>query len=337
MPKRIVIAGGSGFMGRSMQDRWRAAGHDVRTIGRRNADADWSSLEAIAGLVDGADVLIGLAGRSVNCRYNDHNRNEILSSRIDTTTALHRAVQGAKNPPRVWFNASTATLYPHSTERPNTEASPISAKGFSEDVARRWEAAFFDGETPGTRRVAMRTTIALGDDGDATKLLFTLARLGLGGQQYDGWWFPHTRYRALDESTDDPKATAPSIGRPTHGLQRFSWIHVDDLVRAVEFVEARDDIEGPVNFASPRPGTNRSLMAALRNAVGAPFGLPAARWMLEPAMWALRTESELILKSRWVLPGVLEAAGFEFQHPDLDFAILEIWRSMQAEQRAHTR
>ncbi|MDN3496875.1 DUF1731 domain-containing protein [Planococcus sp. APC 4015] len=312
---RAVIAGASGFIGRALTDAFADDGYDVQTIGR-SAPVTWDDPAAIATLVDGADVLVNLAGKSVNCRYIDANRDEILRSRVETTRALHDAVAEARHPPRVWLNASTATIYRHAMDRPNDEANGELGAGFSVDVAKAWEREFFAGDLPGTRRVALRMAIVLGD-GPATRMLFTLARLGLGGPHVDGWWPQHRRYRGIGpQPTGD---LAPH--HATRGRQRFSWIHIDDVVGAARFLCDRDDIEGPVNLASPNPSDNRTLMRTLRHIVRAPFGLPACRWMLEPAMWMLRTEPELILKSRWVLPGRLEDAGYAFRHPDLEEAL----------------
>jgi NAD dependent epimerase/dehydratase family enzyme len=214
------------------------------------------------------------------------------------------------------MNASTATIYRHSMDRPNTEADGELGEGFSVDVARDWERELFAGELPRTRRVALRMAIVLGD-GPATAMLVRLARLGLGGPQIDGPWFPHRRYRGIGPT---PTGGASHWHR-TRGRQRFSWVHLDDVIGSVRFLRDRDDLAGPVNIASPLPSDNRTLMRALREEVGMPVGLPAWRFMLEPAMWALRTEPELVLKSRWVLPARLTDAGFSFAHPDLASAI----------------
>lgn len=325
----VVIAGASGFMGRALQQRWQSAGRDVRTIGRSNADATWGDRDALLQVIDGADVLVNLAGRTVNCRYNDERRAEVLNSRVDTTNELNEIIRQVAAPPPLWCNASTATIYSHAETTPHTEADPIRPTEFSEDVAVAWEQALFANDLPNTRRVAIRTAIALGD-GDATKIFFLLARLGVGGSQHDGRWFPHDRYRPVGMDPDNPDADRPSRGHQTRGRQRFSWIHINDVLRALEFIEAHDELDGPVNFTTPNPVTNRTLMAALRRTVGMPIGIPAARWMLEPAMWALRTESELILKSRWVLPAKLQDAGFEWEFPDLEWALRDIWRDMRS-------
>lgn len=325
----VVIAGASGYLGQALGRHLTAQGRTVRTIGRAwDADARWGRTDEIRAVLDGAAMLVNLAGRSVNTRYDDAHRREILESRTRTTTALREAIATLAAPPPLWCNASTATAYAHTTEAPHTEADATGQHGFSEDVARAWEAALLEGELPGTRRVPLRISIALGD-GPATRMLLRLARLGIGGAQHDGWWLPHTRYRGIDEPKDAPRATEPSRGHATAGGQRFSWIHVDDVLGVVDHVEAHPEIDGPVNLAAPGAVTNDELMRTLRETVGMPIGLPAYRWMLEPAMWALRTESELVLKSRWVAPGRLLETGYTFTFPELAPALADIWQRMR--------
>ncbi len=323
--RRAVVAGASGFVGRHLVQDLSRRGYSVGTIGRAHPrrpaapTADWDDRAGVDRLVDGADLLVNLAGRSVGCRYTDANREEILTSRTETTHALHRAVAAATDPPRLWLNASTATIYRHATDRAQTEDDGELGTGFSVDVARGWEDALFAGDLPGTRRVAMRMAIVLGD-GPAVMMLARAARSGLGGPQLDGWWFRHDRYRGIGDS---PTPAHPT-GHRTRGEQRFSWIHLNDLLAAIAFLDEHDDLTGPVNLASPGVATNRELMAALRRAVGAPFGLPAPRWLLEPGMLVLRQESELVLKSRWVVPQRLERAGFTFRWQQLEHAVRDV-------------
>ncbi|MCS3429075.1 epimerase [Leucobacter aridicollis] len=318
--KRIVIGGASGFLGSRLREEFARDGWDVATIGRSGADASWGDPAAILRLVDGADAVIGLAGKSVDCRYNDANRDEILRSRVDTTRELSAAIAASAAPPKVWLNSSTATIYRHAMDRPQTEAHGELGAGFSVDVARNWEREFFAADLPGTRRVALRIAIALGD-GPATNTLFRLARLGVGGPQYDGPWFPHRRYRGIGPDPTEPSAS----WHRTRGRQRFSWVHIDDIVGAVRFALDTETLSGPVNVASPGPSDNRTVMRALRRTVGAWIGLPAFRWMLEPATWVLRTESEMVLKSRWVVPEKLLDAGYEFAWPEIEPALRNVW------------
>lgn len=326
---RAVIAGASGFIGRHLVAAFTHDGYAVTTVGRRG-DATWSDAASISRAVDGAAVLVNLAGKSVNCRYTDANRDEVYRSRIETTAALRDAVAAAEHPPAVWLNASTATIYRHEMDRANTEDDGVLGTGFSVDVARNWEREFFADDLPATRRVALRMAIVLGD-GPATNLLTLLARTGLGGPHVDGWWPQHRRYRGIGP-TPTGDGRAPQYD--TRGRQHFSWIHIDDVVGAVRFLRDRDDLAGVVNLASPHPSDNRTLMTTLRGIVGVPFGLPIRRWMLEPAMWVVRTEPELVLKSRWVVPGVLTAAGYRFAHPHLDDALRLAVRPRAVSERA---
>lgn len=316
-----VIAGGSGFVGRALTRALRDEGWVVRGIGRSGPDARWDDPAALRRVVDGAALLINLAGKSVDCRYTDENRDEIYRSRIETTRALRDAIVDAAAPPPLWMNASTATIYRYALDRPQTERDGELGTGFSVDVARDWEAEFFGGELPSTRRVALRMAIVLGD-GAATNVLFRLARIGLGGPQIDGPWLRHRRYRGIGPT---PSGDGRAPRYRSRGQQRFSWIHIDDVVGAVQFVRDRADIQGPVNFSAPSPSDNRSLMSLLRRTVRAPIGLPAWRFMLEPAMWALRTEPELVLKSRWVTPETLTNAGYRFEYPELEPALRNVW------------
>jgi uncharacterized protein (TIGR01777 family) len=244
--------------------------------------------------IDGADVVINLAGRSVNCRYSAANRREIKESRIITTGLVGDAIAKAARPPGLWMNASTATIYSHVTDRPMDDVDGViggndlgipSTWRFSYDVATSWENAFFSVDTPRTRKVAVRSAITMSPDrGGAFDTLMNLVRVRLGG-------------------------TSGS------GRQWVSWVHYVDFVRAVEFLIERKDLDGAVNIASPNPVINRDFMSALRRAYGAPIGLPATNWMLEIGALLLSTETELILKSRRVVPKRLVEAGFEFQFP----------------------
>lgn len=335
MTRRAVVAGASGFVGMALVAALREEGYTVARIGRGthpvsaetggdaapghalHGNAAWGDAERIRRTVDGAELVVNLAGKSVNCRYTDANRDEILRSRVETTRQLRHAIAEADAPPALWLNASTATIYRYALDRPQDEIDGELGTGFSSDVARAWEEEFFTGDLPATRRAALRMAIVLGD-GPATHLLATLARVGLGGAQHDGWWFPHRRYRGIGAH---PAADGRAPSHRSRGRQRFSFIHIDDVTRAVRFIRDTPELDGPINLSTPRASDNRTLMAALRRVVGAPFGLPAARFMLEPAMWALRTEPELVLKSRWAVPTRLTQAGFTFAHPELEPAL----------------
>jgi hypothetical protein len=311
--ERIVIAGASGFIGRFLTRHYRAEGATVLIVGRDGADARWDDPAAVRRAVTGADMLINLAGKSVNCRYSDANRADIFRSRLQTTHTLREAVAASDAPPPVWLNASTATIYRHAEDRPMTESTGELGTGFSVNVARAWEAEFFEAELPGTRRVALRMAIVLGD-GSALVPLIRLARFGLGGPQLDGRWFATTARR---------NAGTFHEFRARGGHQRFSWVHIRDVLGAIEFLRA-SELGGPVNIAAPNPVDNRTMMATLRRVLGVPLGLPATRWMLELGSAAIRTETELVLKSRWVVPERLLSAGYEFQYSELEPALRDI-------------
>jgi uncharacterized protein (TIGR01777 family) len=312
---RVVITGGSGQLGQILARHFHARGFDIVTVARHVEPAAWSTI-AWDGRhpgdwfkeVDGADVVINLAGRSVNCRYNQANRVEIMQSRILTTTLVGHAIGMSSRPPKLWMNASTATIYRHAADRPmddiageigGNEPGLPSTWRFSYDVATSWERAFFDARTPNTRKIALRSSMIMSPDkGGVLDTLLNLVRLGLGG--------------------------AAGSGR-----QFMSWIHDADFAGAIEFLIAREDLDGCINVTSPNPVSNRDFMAGLRRAYGTRIGLPATTWMLEIGALLLRTETELILKSRRVVPRRLVEAGFDFQFPDWAPAALDLvqrWR-----------
>jgi uncharacterized protein (TIGR01777 family) len=297
MTRRIVIAGASGFIGRYLARRFGEAGDTVVTIGRSGADARWGDSAAIQSLLDGADILINLAGTSVNRRYTRKNKAAIFGSRLLTTAELGDAVLAVAHPPAIWFNASTATIYRHADDRPQTDESGEIGEGFSVNVATAWEREFFAHHRDDVRQVALRMAIVLGD-GSALGPLVALAKRGLGGPQYGG--------------------------KTGGARQRFSWVHIEDVYRAIEFLVEHELPGDTVNVASPHPVENRELMATLRRLVGVRFGLPLAGWMLGVGAFVIRTETELVLKSRWVLPTRLQAAGFRFEFPELEGALADI-------------
>ncbi|GAB3606168.1 TIGR01777 family oxidoreductase [Conyzicola nivalis] len=292
-----MIAGASGFMGRYFARRFAEDGDMVVTVGRSGADVVWGDTAALERALDGADLLLNLTGRSVNCRYTEKNKAAIFSSRLLTTGELGRAVEAVAAPPALWLNASTATIYRHADDRPMTDDAGQIGSGFSVNVATSWEREFFAHARPGARQVALRMAIVLGD-GSALTPLLNLARFGLGGTQHGG--------------------------KTRGGRQMFSWVHIDDVYRAVRFIRDNASIDGPVNISSPNPVPNRELMATLRRVVGARFGVPLNRLALEIGSFAIRSETELLLKSRWVLPSRLLEAGFEFRFPQLEPAVRDI-------------
>lgn len=324
MTQRIVLAGASGFIGASLANAFRSDGSRVSLIGRSGPDARWGDTRAISALLEGADLLVNLAGKSVNCRYTPANRAEILRSRVETTRELSNAIQACVIPPALWINSSTATIYRHAEDRPMTESTGELGTGFSVGIARDWERELFAADLPATRRVALRMAIVLGD-GSALTPLLRLARFGLGGPQVDGPWFGSRAKRA---------AGAFPRFRDSRGHQMFSWIHLDDVLGIIRFLEA-SQLDGAVNASAPHPLDNRAMMATLRRAVGAPFGIPASRPMLEAGTFALRTETELVLKSRWVLPERLLAAGYEFRFPYFEPAVRDILDSSKSLDTSH--
>jgi uncharacterized protein (TIGR01777 family) len=313
---RVVITGGSGQVGQILARHFHAHGADVAVVARHIDGAPWSTVKwdvlhpgEWGKELDGADVVVNLAGRSVNCRYNEANRREIKESRIVTTQLVGDAIAKASQPPKLWMNASTATIYRHALDRSmdevdgeigGSEPGIPSTWRFSYDVAKSWEKAFFEADTPNTRKIALRSSMIMSPDrGGVFETLLNLVRMGLGG----------------------------SAGS---GRQFMSWVHGVDFVRALEFLIGRSDLDGCINITSPNPVPNRECMAALRRAYGAPIGLPASEWMLEIGAIFLRTETELILKSRRVVPRRLSEAGFSFQFPDWGTAAADLvkrWRS----------
>lgn len=308
---RVVLAGASGFMGRFLQRAFAADGADVVTVGRREADAGWGDAESIRHAVDGSDLVVNLAGKSVDCRYGDANRAEILRSRIATTRELSAAIAAARRPPALWVNSSTATIYRHAEDRAMTESDGEVGSGFSVDVATAWEAALVAEPLPATRRVALRTAIVLGPGG-ALVPMARLARLGVGGPHLDAPWFRSRRRIAAGTLHEF---------RPTRGRQRFSWVHLDDVYGVIRFLVDHPELDGPINLAAPNPVDDATVMRTIRRALGVPFGVPLHRWMLEPGAWVIRTETELVLKSRWVVPERLVSAGYVFRHPEIDGAV----------------
>jgi uncharacterized protein (TIGR01777 family) len=302
--KTVVIAGASGFIGTYFRSSFERDGWQVRTISRRSGTdgpqtpgataATWDDDDgAITRVLDGADLLVNLAGRSVSCRYSPKNKAAILASRVSTTAALGRALAACAAPPSAWLNASTGTIYRHAEDRPQSERDGDLGTGFSVDVARAWEAELEAAVTPGTRKIPLRIAIVLGPEGGALTPLANLARLGLGGHMGSG-------------------------------SQKFSWVHVEDLYRAILFLHARTDISGPVNVASPDVVDNRELMRLIRRAYRARIGIPTPAWLLRMGAVLIRTETELVLKSRWVQPQKLLEAGFIFTQPELGRALLQI-------------
>ncbi|MEV7041504.1 DUF1731 domain-containing protein [Amycolatopsis sp. NPDC051061] len=300
---KVVLPGGTGHLGRVLSRALVERGDEVVVLTRREATPEpgvrhvrWDGRAAgpWTAEIDGGDVVLNLAGRSVNCRYTRANLREMWNSRVDSARVVGGAIERATRPPRVWLQMSTATIYAHRYDAPNDETTGVLGGdepgvpaywAYSVDLARAWEREQEVANTPRTRKVALRTAMVMSPEpGGAFAMLLRLTRLGLGG---------------------------PVAG----GAQYLSWIHEDDLVRAIDFLVARDDLSGPVNLAAPEPLPYRDFLRALRAAAGVPLGLPATKWMAEIGALALRTDTELLLKSRLVVPGRLLEAGFVFGHP----------------------
>ena len=309
---KVVIPGGSGQVGTILARALHRDGHDVVVLSRSRDTQSWRVVawdgETLGNWqrdVDGCDVVINLAGRSVNCRYTAANRDEIMQSRVLSTRVVGQAIAAATCRPRVWLQASTATIYAHRYDRANDEYSGIlggqepdapDTWRFSIDVARAWERAFEEAVVDGTRKVALRSAMTLSPDaGGVFDTLLGLVRHGLGGSAGDGRQF-------------------------------MSWIHHEDFIAAVRWLIDRDDIEGAVNIAAPHPLPNAEFMQVLREACGVPLGLSAKKWMLEIGAVLMRTETELILKSRRVVPARLLKHGFKFKYPYWPDAALDLCR-----------
>jgi uncharacterized protein len=307
---RIVIPGGTGQVGTLLARAFDAEGHDVLVLSRRPASAPWRivawdarTIGPWAKELDGADVVINLAGRNVNTRYSPENRREIMSSRVDSTRAVGEAVARCTVPPRLWLQASTATIYAHRFDAPNDEATGIvggsehdapASWRFSIDVATAWERAATETVPAGTRLILLRAAMVMSPDpGGIFATLLRLVRFGLGG------------------------AVAG-------GKQYVSWVHERDFVRSLYWLMEHPALSGAVNIASPHPLPYKDFMRELRRAAAMPIGLPATRWMLALGTWVLRTESELVLKSRRVVPGRLLASGFTFEYPEWAAAATEL-------------
>jgi len=308
---KIVIPGGSGQVGTVLARHFHANQHDVVVLSRKPSAAPWrlvawdaANLGGWVKELDNADVVINLTGRSVNCRYTPANRREIKESRVRSTQVVGEAIRQAAKPPRVWLQASTATIYEHRFDAANDEHTGIIGGNepnapdtwrFSIDVATSWERAFDATDTPHTRKVALRSAMTMSPDRDGVfDTLLWLVRRGLGGRSGDG-------------------------------KQYVSWIHDVDFIRAVEWV-IEHDMSGPMNLTAPEPLPNADFMQELRKAWGRRFGLPAAKWMIEVGTWAMQTESELVLKSRRVVPTRLLEAGFEFRFPTWPAAARDLCR-----------
>ncbi|MEM6515395.1 MAG: TIGR01777 family oxidoreductase [Bacteroidota bacterium] len=292
--RSITIAGGSGFLGGILEKYFKNKGFIINILTRnpkRNNEYYWNGtdLGEWQSVINGTDILINLAGRSVDCRYNDKNKKEILDSRVNSTHVLALAINLSEPPPKIWINSSTATIYNSSLEKQMTERNGDIGDDFSMNVAKSWEAAFNSTTNPKTRKLILRTAIVLGKKGGPLKPLKQLTKLGLGGKQGSG-------------------------------QQKVSWIHENDFARAIEFLINAENLRGSFNLSTPTPITNIELMSGLRKALGIPIGLSQPKSLIEFGAKLIGTEAELVLKSRNVIPERLLENGFVFLYDDIEMA-----------------
>lgn len=315
MSRRIVIAGGTGFLGGVLAKHFTAQHWDVlvlarqpkpRSDGVREIAWDGETVGDWAAELEGAEAVVNMCGKSVDCRYTEKNRRLLVESRTKTSRAIGLAIAKCKVPPRVWLNASSATLYKHTFDTPMDEngpqgSTPEAKDEFSIEIINQWERAANEVPTPRTRKVLLRTTMVLGlSRNSVVPVLRRLTRLGLGG-------------------------------RMGSGRQFVSWMHQEDFCRAVEWLIAHEQLSGPVNMAAPNPLPNAEMMRTFRELCGVPIGLPATEWMLEIGAFFIRTETELIIKSRRVVPGRLLASGFQFRFPNFRDALANLLTSAPRE------
>lgn len=291
----IIIAAGTGFLGKNLEQYFLTKNHEVKILTRNpklENEIFWDAktLGNWKTELENADVLINLAGKSVDCRYNEKNKKEIYDSRIYSTKVLQQAIDECQNPPKIWLNASSATIYTHSETHLNTEKNGIIGDDFSMNICKSWEKEFFKTENQNIRKVALRTSIVLGKNGGAFPKFKQISKLGLGGKQ----------------------------GR---GNQMMSWIHIDDFCEAVNFIIENENLKGAINITAPKPLSNIEMMKQLREKIKIPFGIPSPVWLLEIAAIFIKTETELMLKSRNVYPEILLENGFQFQYNNFEKAL----------------
>ncbi len=303
MKPKIIIPGGKGFIGTYVSEYFFKKGYEVFVLTRKQAMTkngitylhwDGKTLGDWAKSFENAKLILNLTGKSVDCRYHQRNRKAILDSRIDSTKAIGAAIKNCQYPPEIWMNAASATIYKHTLEgRANNEETGLIGSGFSVNVCKKWEATFDACHTPNTRKIKLRTAITLGKHGGVMKPLLWLVRLALGGKQ-------------------------------GLGNQYISWLHIEDFARIITWLIDNKDIEDVVNCSSPNQVRNVDFMKTLRKVTGHVIGLPAPAWLLEIGAIFIRTETELILKSRKVAPKRLLDNGFQFKFPELERAMSDL-------------
>lgn len=293
--KTIIIAGGTGFLGQVLESYFSKKGYDIKILTRKTTKPNhvyWNAkdLDQWTNTLEGADILINLTGKSVDCRYTEENKKLIYDSRIDATHTLGLAINLCERPPKLWFNSSTATIYRHSTDKEMTEELGEIGDDFSMNIAKSWEKAFYSITNPKTRKIVLRTSIVMGKHGGATEPLKKLVQFGLGGKQ-------------------------------GAGNQKVSWIHETDFARAIAFLIEHKKLEGNFNLAVPRPTDNNTLMKNFRKVMNIPFGVSHPEWLIKLGARLIGTEPELVLKSRNVIPERLTKNGFIFSHSDIELAL----------------
>ncbi|ADY51858.1 domain of unknown function DUF1731 [Pseudopedobacter saltans DSM 12145] len=299
---KIVLAGGNGYLGTVFAKYYKDLAREVIILSRK-AKAKEENIETIVwngstkgewiSSLEGADVLINLCGKNVNCRYTQKNREEIIASRVVPTKLLGEVIGQMQNPPRLWINITSATIYRHAEDRPQDEYNGDIGYGFSVDVCKKWEKTFFNTDTPLTRKIALRMGIVLGRTDAAFPRLLNLVRFGLGGKQGEG-------------------------------EQYISWIHEQDAAKCTEWLIDHEALQGIINCTAPAPVQNTDFMRMIRKAYGVSIGLPAPAWLLEIGAMVIGTETELILKSRWVIPQKLLDSGYNFLFSKADYAIKDL-------------
>ena len=300
--KKIILAGGNGYLGGILAEYYRHLAGEVIILSRKPKTPDenittivWDGInkgEWVQQLV-GADLLINLCGKNVNCRYNKKNRAAIISSRVIPTRLLGKVIEEMEHPPKLWINITSATIYRHAEDRPQDEATGETGYGFSITVCREWEEAFFSTNTPHTRKIALRMGIVLGRISAVFPRLLNLVKCGLGGRQ-------------------------------GNGQQYVSWVHEQDAVKCTEWLLQHEQLSGIINCTAPEPVKNIELMRIIRHAYGIPFGLPSPVWLLALGTMLIGTETELILKRRWVLPARLLESGYNFLFNKAEHAVNDI-------------
>ncbi|HEU4554961.1 MAG TPA: TIGR01777 family oxidoreductase [Chitinophaga sp.] len=303
--KKIVIAGGTGFIGQGLIDHFGKENdlviltrHPKRNHGRVTyACWDGRTLGGWETLLEHADLLINLTGKSVNCRYTQKNKQEIFDSRTNATTVLGEAIRTLAHPPGLWINAASATIYRHAEDRPMDEFTGEIENDFSVQVCKKWEQTFNDITLPYTRKIILRIAVTLGPQGGVMQPYLNLVKWGLGGQQ-------------------------------GNGRQMFSWVHITDVCRMIAWLYEQPQLAGAFNCSAPNPVPNKTFMHTLRKAGGHYIGLPAPAWMLALGARIIGTETELLLKSRWVLPTRITQAGFTFRYPQLQPAFENILQQL---------